>query len=145
MFSRIIPRYRELKWLAYHDSLTGLKNRNWLHQNMDAIKCAYVYFIDLNQLHEINKLGHTAGDRHICSVIQGIKPLADVAMVRYAGDEFIVFSNQDALLVTNRLYAVGQGIMCGNLLNAINAADRAMMAEKAKPICLLAYPRTIAS
>ena len=130
MFPRIFKRYKELNWLAYHDSLTGLKNRNWFHQNKDTIKCEYVYFVDINRLHEINKKGHTFGDKHICSIVQKIKSIVDIEMIRYAGDEFIVFSNKDHLIETNKLFAVGKALVCNGLPNAINEADKEMIKEK---------------
>ena len=45
---RIFTEYKEIKYLAYHDSLTGLLNRNWLYKNIDFIDHKYVYFIDIN-------------------------------------------------------------------------------------------------
>ena len=135
VFPRIFKRYKELNRLAYHDSLTGLKNRNWFHQNKDNIRCEYVYFIDINRLHEINKKGHTFGDAHICSIVQRIKPVVDVEMIRYAGDEFIVFSNNASLLETDEFFAVGKAKVFKGLLNAINEADRKMIKEKTKPVC----------
>lgn len=65
MFSRIkrlYEEYKELKYLAYHDTLTGLLNRNWFYKNINNIDVKYIYFIDINNLHEINKKGHSYGD-----------------------------------------------------------------------------------
>ena len=76
MFSKIKRKYtgyKELKYLAYHDVLTGLLNRNWLWRNLNTIMHKYVYFIDINNLKEINKRGHTEGDKHIKNVISKIK------------------------------------------------------------------------
>ena len=70
---RFIKEYKELRYLAYHDSLTKLYNRNWLYKNIDSIKRKYVYFIDINDLHEINKAGHTFGDKHIIKCVDAIK------------------------------------------------------------------------
>lgn len=135
MLSRIFKRYKELNWLAYHDSLTGLKNRNWFHQNKDNIRCKYVYFIDINRLHEINKKGHTFGDAYLYFIVRRIKSIVDVEMIRYAGDEFIIFSNNAFLLETNKSFAVGKAKVFNRLLNAINEADRKMLREKTKPVC----------
>jgi len=73
-----------LKYLAYHDSLTGLLNRNWLYKNIDQIKAKYVYFIDINDLHKVNEKGHTFGDEYIKKVIATIKH--NGTLLRYAGD-----------------------------------------------------------
>jgi diguanylate cyclase (GGDEF)-like protein len=130
MLPRILKQYKKLEWLAYHDSLTKLKNRNWFQQNKNNIKCKYVYFIDINNLREINKRGHTIGDAYICSVIRMIKPLIDIEIIRYAGDEFIIFSNNPSLLKTCVHYAVGKAIVTDRLSNAIRKADMEMIKEK---------------
>ena len=70
---KIIKHWKELKYLAYHDSLTGLLNRNWLYKNIDQINTKYVYFIDINDLHKVNENGHTFGDEYIKVAIATIK------------------------------------------------------------------------
>ena len=130
----MIDEYKELKHLAYHDLLTGLPNRNWLHKNLYSIKHTYIYFIDINNLHEINKSGHTVGDSHIIMIVSSIRLRANDILIRYAGDEFILFSNFEERLVSNRLYAVGFSVNTGNLINAINEADKNMLKSKRKYI-----------
>jgi len=135
MFSgikKLIKEYRELKYLAYHDSLTSLLNRNWLYKNMNNISCEYVYFIDINNLHEINKKGHTFGDEHIKMCVDSIKSRLCIydKLVRYAGDEFILFSNDLYVIHTNKLYTVGMSRNSGNLHDAINKADSDMLKNK---------------
>jgi GGDEF domain-containing protein len=125
---RIFTGYMELKHLAYHDSLTGLKNRNWLYKNINKIKLKYVYFIDINDLHKINKLGHTCGDEYIKMVVKSIN--CEGVLVRYAGDEFILFSNIENVIKTNNLYSVGSSDVGFNLLDSINIADRKMIKSK---------------
>jgi GGDEF domain-containing protein len=132
MFSRIIKRYKELNWLAYHDSLTGLKNRNWLYKNADNIKFHYVYFVDINGLHEINKSGHTVGDAHICGIVEEIKLLPNIEFVRYAGDEFVVFSDSLDTLQQNDLYAFGIAEIGRDLFSAIRKADEEMIIAKSR-------------
>ena len=73
MFLKIIRNYNTLKHLAYYDMLTGLLNRNWFYKNMNKLKYKYVYFIDINDLHKINKHGHAVGDEHIKKIILEIK------------------------------------------------------------------------
>lgn len=73
MFFRFRKELKELKYLAYHDSLTNLLNRNWLKKNIEKINYKYVYFIDINNLHNINKNGHSFGDEYIKMITYSIK------------------------------------------------------------------------
>ena len=133
MFSRIkrkISEYRGLKYLAYHDSLTGLLNRNWLYKNISTINHKYIYFIDINDLREVNKRGHTCGDEHIKNIISKIPQFKCDYLIRYAGDEFILFSNYENLIKTNDLYTVGESKNNGNLINSIMDADMKMIESK---------------
>jgi GGDEF domain-containing protein len=133
MFSRvknIIREHRELKYLAYHDSLTGLLNRNWLYKNIGKINTRYVYFIDINDLHVINENGHTFGDEHIKNSIGMIVTSSDDTFIRYAGDEFILFSNTYDMLHTNTLFSVGFCEIENDILDAINRADMDMIVSK---------------
>lgn len=133
MFSRlrkIFTEYKELRYLAYHDSLTGLLNRNWLYKNIDKLNYKYVYFVDINDLHKANKHGHTFGDQHIIKCVNAIKIAENDVLIRYAGDEFILITN-DTNIYTNELYAVGKCEIKGCLTKAINIADKAMLESKA--------------
>lgn len=130
MIKKWIIEYRELRYLAYHDSLTGLLNRNWLYKNIDKIKAKYVYFIDINNLHEINKSGHTFGDKHIKKCVNLINIDKNNIFIRYAGDEFILFSNHENLLKTNTLYSVGISKIENDIESAINYADCNMIKSK---------------
>lgn len=131
MFSRIkrfYKEYKELKYLAYHDSLTGLLNRNWLYKNIDQIKAKYVYFIDINDLHKVNENGHTFGDEYIKEAIATINH--NGILIRYAGDEFILFSDYENELNTNSYFAVGF-VKCGiSIKESISLADIEMIKEK---------------
>lgn len=131
MFSRIkriYREYKELKYLAYHDSLTGLLNRNWLYKNIDQIKAKYVYFIDINDLHKVNENGHTFGDEYIKKAIATIKH--NGTLLRYAGDEFILFSDFENEIYTNEYFSVGISKVNGCLIKAINFADSEMLKSK---------------
>src|SRR6056297_875740 len=110
MFSKIrkiFTEYQELKYLAYHDALTGLLNRNWFYKNINVLKYKYVYFIDINDLHEVNKAGHTFGDEHIIKCVKAIKTAKNDHLIRYAGDEFILLTDETEI-VTNYLFSVGK-------------------------------------
>lgn len=138
MFSMIrnaVKEYRELKWLAYHDSLTHLYNRHWLHKNMESLEFEYIYFIDFVNLHGVNnKHGHLMGDDYINVVVKGILLEIDETdvLVRYAGDEFILFSDTSDVLLTNNKYYVGVAHRSHHysVANTIRAADALLIKEK---------------
>jgi len=134
MLSRIkkrIQEFKEIKYLAYHDALTGLLNRNWLYKNMNDILLDYVYFIDINDLRKINEQGHTYGDKHINEIVNSINTIDNEILIRLAGDEFILFSNRNDAIKTNKLISVG---CCKiddlDLRTAINLADTDMIKSK---------------
>jgi GGDEF domain-containing protein len=126
--------YKQLKYLAYHDTLTGLFNRNWLHDNIDNINHKYIFFIDINNLKDVNKNGHTIGDEHIKAIVKSIKVMLSTKdiFLRYAGDEFIVFSNSKDCLTTNTFYAVGTSNLSYDKIKSIINADKNMILNKTK-------------
>lgn len=125
---KIIKYWKELKYLAYHDSLTGLFNRNWLYRNIDQIKSNYVYFIDINNLHKINENGHIFGDDYIKEAISTIKH--NGTLVRYAGDEFILFSDFENEVETNKYFSVGCSVVSTSIKDSIKESDLKMIANK---------------
>ena len=125
---KIIKHWKELKYLAYHDSLTGLLNRNWLYKNIDKIKAKYVYFIDINDLHKVNENGHTFGDEYIKKAISTIRH--NGTLVRYAGDEFILFSDFENEVETNKYFSVGCSIVLKSIEDSIKDSDSKMIASK---------------
>lgn len=131
MLSRIrntIAEYKELRYLAYHDSLTGLLNRNWLYKNIDQIKAKYVYFIDINDLHSVNENGHIFGDEYIKKAVSMINHRG--TLIRYAGDEFILFSDFKNEVETNSVFAVGCSFVSKSIIESIYDADTCMLNEK---------------
>jgi diguanylate cyclase (GGDEF)-like protein len=137
MFSRIknfIKEYKELKYVAYHDTLTGLFNRTWLNKHIHSIKKNNVYFIDINNLHEINKKGHSTGDLYIKNIVKSIKIMLsdDDIFVRYAGDEFLIFSDNRSLVKSSEMYTVGQSFVVFSIEAAIVNADIRMIEQKNK-------------
>lgn len=128
MFLKIFTKYNSLKYLAYHDMLTGLLNRNWLYKNINKLKYKYVYFIDINNLHKINKHGHAIGDKYIKDIILKIKHSG--VLIRYAGDEFLLFSNKENEVTTNNLFSVGVSKIDKDIITTINIADAEMIKSK---------------
>ncbi len=92
---------RELKAMAFTDSLTGLPNRRYFDQAMERAlaaiqrggKAASVIEFDLDFFKNINdSLGHTAGDeilRQIAALAGETTRKADL-LARYGGEEFIL-------------------------------------------------------
>jgi diguanylate cyclase (GGDEF)-like protein len=87
---------------AYHDSLTGLPNRNNFVEALDAELDAMrefperrfaVLFLDLNRFKHLNdSLGHTVGDQLIVNVAARLSELVREQDVfgRFSGDEFAI-------------------------------------------------------
>lgn len=87
---------------AYHDSLTGLPNRNWFIQRLAQLierqrhqndKLFAVLFIDLDRFKLINdSLGHLVGDMLLRAVAQRLqRSLQDQdGVARLGGDEFAI-------------------------------------------------------
>ncbi|WP_317929399.1 putative bifunctional diguanylate cyclase/phosphodiesterase [Halioxenophilus sp. WMMB6] len=100
----LLATQRQLEYRAGHDSLTGLPNRDYLHNYIGKlIKIAdsqsptlhfALLLFDLNRFKEVNDtLGHATGDRvlqQIAELLQtGLKPFGG-RLFRLGGDEFVV-------------------------------------------------------
>ena len=90
-----------LQYLAYHDELTGLPNRNLLINRIDhSIETAYrnkqqlgILFLDLDRFKTVNdSLGHHIGDKLIKQVSERLlKTLRkEDTISRNGGDEFVI-------------------------------------------------------
>jgi diguanylate cyclase (GGDEF)-like protein/PAS domain S-box-containing protein len=91
----------ELVFRAFNDRLTGMHNRDWILNQLDADLTAAapsadvvgVLFLDLDNFKLVNdSLGHVAGDEVLAEIAQrlqaAIRPTDRVA--RFGGDEFVV-------------------------------------------------------
>ncbi len=90
----------KLNYLAYHDPLTGLANRRYFIERLEASLIdatrknhrVAVLFIDLDQFKQVNdSLGHGVGDELLVAVAAGLCEhvrLIDM-LARLGGDEFI--------------------------------------------------------
>lgn len=100
--------FRQLKYMAEHDPLTGLFNRAYLEQEATrALQRASavrehgvaMLYIDLDNFKEINdRWGHTVGDRLLVEVAERLSRCSrgrDVT-ARVGGDEFVVLVDEVA-------------------------------------------------
>ena len=109
----------DLRFAAYHDSLTGLANRLLLMKKIeetrqdDTIAGIALLFVDLDDFKTINDgLGHAVGDEVlnlVASRLRGVLRLRDTA-ARLGGDEFAVlltecYSDDDVTALADRVLA----------------------------------------
>jgi diguanylate cyclase (GGDEF)-like protein/PAS domain S-box-containing protein len=91
----------QLSYQAFHDALTGLRNRAWILDMLDVdLRTARrtsshvgVFFIDLDNFKLVNdSLGHAAGDEVLATVADRISSVLRPAdrVGRFGGDEFVV-------------------------------------------------------
>ncbi len=109
---------KSIKYLAYHDQLTGLYNRSFLkecitkilNKNKKILNIA-IFEMDLDQFKAINDtFGHDAGDELLKIVAKRIKSLIRMqdVLVRLGGDEFTLIvesftSENDLELIASRI------------------------------------------
>jgi len=109
--SHIKKTEEQIKYIAYHDSLTGLPNRYMLNDYIDKVisdskvfdskdKVMGVMLVDLDRFKIINdSLGHSFGDAVLKEAAQKLRNcVGDQNLVfRYGGDEFVILlPNTDA-------------------------------------------------
>jgi diguanylate cyclase (GGDEF)-like protein/PAS domain S-box-containing protein len=111
----------QLSFLAYHDPLTGLRNRTWILDMLDTDLAVTrrdrsriaVLFLDLDNFKVVNdSLGHVAGDDILIAaaqrISQAMRPGDRVG--RFGGDEFIVIASgirrrREVEAIANRIAA----------------------------------------
>ena len=103
---------RELRYLSFHDQLTGLYNRVYLEAELDRLDSSRYYPItiicmDLDGLKLVNDtLGHEQGDNHLracANILQNSFRAADI-VARVGGDEFVA-------LLPNTSLEIGENIV----------------------------------
>ncbi|MHC1759470.1 MAG: diguanylate cyclase [Negativicutes bacterium] len=105
----------EIRYLSYHDALTGLYNRMFYEEElkrMDTAKNLPISMIvgDVNGLKLTNDIfGHAAGDELLVKVAETLKAVCrtDDVVARVGGDEFVVLlprtTAEDAAKVMTRI------------------------------------------
>ncbi len=121
--THVILSQKELKYLAYHDKLTGLRNRDAFYEQLDQIvyealrnqsEMSSVLFIDLDNFKIINdSLGHDFGDLVLKeAALRMTRSLRKTDLIfRLGGDEFTIILRRlkrdwDAASVAEKLIAV---------------------------------------
>jgi diguanylate cyclase (GGDEF)-like protein len=91
----------KIKFIAEHDDLTGLPNRNCIKKRIqnslieskETLFYESVLYIDLDFFKNVNdSLGHAAGDKLLTMVSERLKPLIteNDILARIGGDEFVI-------------------------------------------------------
>ncbi len=116
---------QHIRFLAHHDSLTGIPNRSSFNKRLDQeIELALatgrklaVLCLDLDRFKEVNDLfGHAAGDKTLQTVVARISSVLDDSQMiaRLSGDEF-------AVLVPGLSNPTGAGRLAETILEALQA------------------------
>lgn len=102
---RLAERESEARFAANHDILTGFVSRGYFHatasqrlnQRMDQSKGAWVIYLDVDNLKQVNDIhGHTAGDSLLVAQAGRIRrTLGPNDLVgRIGGDEFLILTER---------------------------------------------------
>jgi diguanylate cyclase (GGDEF)-like protein len=100
-----VTAHEKLRFLAYHDPLTGLLNRRVMKSVLVREFARYrrypnilsLVFLDLDHFKHVNDVyGHDCGDDLLVYVAQGLLQMSRTTDVvsRYAGDEFVIILPQ---------------------------------------------------
>lgn len=117
---------REVRQMAYTDSLTGLTNRLAFREALDhrllgaraSGQGLALLFIDIDEFKRVNDtLGHEAGDDALLQFAQRIAAAAeqdggdDALLARFGGDEFVILIGNDAGRVENMATALAKRLV----------------------------------
>ncbi|NMB02754.1 MAG: EAL domain-containing protein [Firmicutes bacterium] len=96
-YNEIKEQASQIRYLAEHDALTGLLNRERFEQDLEKSLASggsgYVVLLDIDDFKKINDIqGHVYGDRVLCQVAQTLEDTLPPGFVpyRFGGDEFLV-------------------------------------------------------
>jgi diguanylate cyclase (GGDEF)-like protein/PAS domain S-box-containing protein len=134
-----------LSFMAQHDGLTGLPNRNLLRQRMDEILLharrnsdkAAVLILGLDNFKAVNDtLGHGVGDKLLRAVAKRLRSMLreEDTLARLNSDEFAVVQSglarpEDAVLLARRLLeAIGEPFLLGGHSVVVGASIGIAMA-----------------
>lgn len=123
-----------LKELSEHDSLTALYNR--LGMEMEGRKFflklhpernVAFWFIDVDNMKMINdNFGHRAGDEMLCgtaAMLQSIGNVYGLFVIRYGGDEFLMFGAADPDEINREIHARMQEVVIHNYNDSLEEYD----------------------
>ncbi len=111
----------QIRWLAQHDSLTGLYNRQRLNELLLA-QCRQaehrqqgfaLFFIDLDGFKAVNdRFGHNAGDALLIELAQRLQAQLpkDNVIARLGGDELVVIATH--VTHDDEAFAAGNQLIC---------------------------------
>lgn len=109
-----IEAKREIQYLAEHDSLTRLFNRNLVQQRLSELNAqqdsVVLYLIDLDGFKQVNdSYGHTIGDELLKLIADRISQTvgSNGLVARLGGDEFCVVVTKDDRLPDALLESLG--------------------------------------
>ena len=126
----LTDREREIRRLAFVDTLTNLPNRNALHQHLNRSihelskrgQYGAVFLVNLDGLKLINeRLGHDAGDQLLVALAGRLcdASMSECYVSRLGGDEFVIVHETEATSTENALLAINK--FGESLLNRITA------------------------
>lgn len=97
-----IEAKRQIQFMAAHDTLTGLHNRNSVQEHLSDIQAAGTYstafLIDLDGFKQVNdSYGHHIGDLLLKAVAERLRDLQtpDILVARLGGDEFFLLKTDE--------------------------------------------------
>lgn len=113
----------KIRYMSFHDSLTGLYNRTYLEQEMQRMDTkrqlpVSIVMADLNGLKLINDTyGHGVGDEMLVSAAKILKNFCrkEDIVARWSGDEFIIFLPQTTI--------TGAQEVCNRIVDACRVTD----------------------